>query len=143
MDPLSVAASVITLLDAACKSSKFIYSFFRDIIDGPSVVQNHCIFLQVLQGSLTQLREICAIVEPQNELVMKIRTNVNQCLKDLEIAERRIMVADRNMRSRNTRRTWALVRWALFKGDPWIHNFFSRMKMWQNTFACDLMLLQL
>jgi Fungal N-terminal domain of STAND proteins len=143
MDPLSAAASVVALLDAACKSSKLIYSFFRDIVDGPSVVQNHCIFLQVLQGSLTQLREICAIVELQNEHAMKLRTNVNQCLKDLKIAERRIIMVDRNMKSGNMRRTWALVRWALFKGDPSIDNFFSRMKMWQSTFACDLMLLQL
>lgn len=143
MDPLTGVVSVIALLDAACKSSKLIYIFFQGIVDGPSVVQGHCAFLQVLQESLTQLREICGIVEPRDEHVTKLSTNVSQCLKDLNIAERRIIMADRNMKSGKMRRTWALVRFTLLKEDQWIDSFFNRMMMWHSTFACDLLLLQL
>ncbi|KAL8861174.1 MAG: hypothetical protein Q9178_002390 [Gyalolechia marmorata] len=126
MDPLSAIAGVLTLLDAACKSSQFICIFFRAIVDGPSIVQSHCRFLQVFQANLAQLREVCTITEFQSEHVLRLDTNLNQCLEDLKTAERRIMNADRNMKSGNLRRTWALVRSALLRGDLWIDNFFRK-----------------
>lgn len=118
MDPLTVIAGVVTLLDAACKSTQTICIFFRGIVDGPSIIQSHCMFFQVFQDSLAQLREICTTTELQSEHVRRLDTNINQCWEDLKIAERRIVKADRNMKSGNLRRTWGLVRCALLKGDP-------------------------
>lgn len=143
MDPVSVIAAVVTLLDAACKSSQFICIFFRGIIDGPSIVQSHCRFLQIFQVNLAQLRELCTVTELPSDHILRLDTNINQCMEDLRIAERRILKADRNMKSGNLRRTWALVRCALLRGDPWLDSFFSRMQMWHSTFASDLTLIQL
>ncbi len=143
MDPFSTVAGVLALLDAVCKSSKFIHVFFRGIVDGPSIVHGHCVLLEVLQNKFLQLQEICALAEPQDNHVLRLSTNLSLCLKDLNIAESRIATVNCNMKSGKSRRTRAIVRWAVFKGDPWVDRFFDRVKIWQSTFTCDLIQLQM
>ncbi|KAL8752838.1 MAG: hypothetical protein Q9199_005462 [Rusavskia elegans] len=65
-------------------------------------------FLQIFQVNLAQLRELCTVTELPSDHILRLDTNINQCMEDLKIAERRILKADRNMKSGNLRRTWAL-----------------------------------
>ena len=143
MDPFSIVAGVVTLLDAACKSSKLIYAFFQGMDDGPFIIQSHCVFLQALQENLAELRNFCTVRNIEIEQVMRLSSNVDQCLKILKTVERRILIVDRRIRSGSIRRTLVLVQWAVLKGDLWVDSFFDQIKMWQSIFACDLVLLQL
>ena len=140
MDALSGAAGILAILEAACKSSKFIYHFFESIIDGPSEVQHRYDIIQALLNTLVDLQSLCSMTELGTQQTGRLLTNTKQCLADVQAAEKRIARIDQHFRARGIQRTWTKVQWALGRS-PWLNKFFERVKLWHSILIGDLVLL--
>ena len=143
MDPLSATASVLTVVEAACSSSKFICTFFQSISHASDDIHHYRAILQALQESLTQLRTVCTLTDFSREHAAKLLSKANEYFNELKAAEEHISLIDRSLQAGRIRRTWTLVQWTLLKGEPWVDRFFKQMTMWTSMIKCDLILIQM
>ena len=140
MDALSGAAGILAVLEATCKSSKFIHHFFQSIIDGPSEVQHSYHTIQALLNTLLDLQSLCRVSELDTQQTGRLLTNTKQYLVDVQAAEKRINRIDQQFAARGFRRTWTRIQWAL-GNNPWLNKFFERVKLWHIILTGDLILL--
>lgn len=140
MDALSGAAGTLAVLEATCKSIKFIHHFFQSIIDGPSEVQQTYNIIQALLNTLVDLQSLCSMTELGTQQTGRLLTDTKQCLADVQAAEKRITRIDQQFGARSFQRTWTKIQWALGRS-PWLNKFFERVKLWHSILTCDLILL--
>ena len=142
MDRLSAVANVLSVLEAACNSTQFIYKFFQSITNGPSEIQDRCDAIQALRSSLMNLQSLCRTSELERQQVAVLLANTEKCLGDVQAAEKQIIQIENNLAINGIHRTWTIVRWALDR-NTWLDRFFERLKMWQSIFTRDLVMLHL
>ena len=142
MELVSAAASVLALIEVTSKSTNYIYRFFQHFIDGPLEVQNHCASIKALQNNLMELQTLCSTTQLGTQQITRLSHSVRQCLADIQLAEQRIKQIDRDLTAEVVCRTWTKIKYGLMRGDPWLEKFFDRVKMWNDIFIYNLVLLQ-
>jgi hypothetical protein len=146
MDPLSATASVLALIEGTSKSAKYIYCFFRNVVDMPLEVKNYCVSIQALTSTLTEIQTLWCTgnFEPQQTTQFtQLSQSVRECLADVQVAEKRIGRIEKDLKAKKARRTWTKVKYGLIKEGPWLEKFFGRVRMWNNFLTYNLVLLQM
>ena len=143
MELVSAAASVLALIEGTSISTKYIYRFFQNVADGPLEVQNHCVSIKALQNNLMELQTLCSTAQLDTQQITQLSHSVRQCLADIQSAEKRIKQIDKDLTAEVVRRTWTKIKYGLVREGSWLEKFFDRVKMWNNIFTYNLVLLQL
>jgi hypothetical protein len=143
MEVISAAASILALIEGTCKSTKYIYRFFHNVADGPLEVRNHCVSIKALENNLLELQILCSTVQLGTQQITLLSHDVQQCLVEIQAAEKRIKQIDKDFAAEIVHRTWTKIKYGLRREGPWLEKFFDRVKVWNNTFTFNLVLLQL
>ena len=138
MDALSGTASVLAILKAVYRSTRFVHTFFQSIVDGPSEIRDKHNVIQALQNTLLDLQSLCDTIELGAQQVSRLLANIEQCLADVAAAEKRFREIDRDLASYGIHRTWAKVKWAFERNSSWLEENFARIKLWHTILTFDM-----
>jgi hypothetical protein len=138
MDPVSVSASVVTLLAAAGGSCKFLHAFVLDIADAPQDIRKQNEMLNCLTHTLTRLSQVCSEIPenfrfetPLHEWIARFSTEVSSTRDRIEV---RAASLDHG---RYIRRIQGSFRWVIF--DRQLRKFYGSLEHWNIVFsqACN------
>lgn len=142
MDPVSVSASVITLLAAAGGSCKFLHTFVLDITDAPQEIRKQNEILKCLTHTLMYLSQVCGEISENfcsesglPEWITRFNTEVSSTRDRIEAK------ATSLARGRYIRRMQCNFRWITF--DRHLRKFYGSLEHWNIVFSQGCSALQL
>ena len=142
MEPLSITASVVTLLAVACTSCQSIHSFLGGFADAPHDIKRNCAALQSLKSTLHCIQSLPAEFEIGQYFTENLKARLEECMTDLCVVETRVHKAQGQIRKGKLRKTWMRLRWSV-SDEHWLGRFFARVQTYQTVFALELMMLQM
>lgn len=139
MDPLSVTASAVTVIELLSQSCLFLCDFLRNFCDAPVNVKHHHMALQALYAGLRKVQDLHTKNPSTVELSPEFSALVPEWLADFVAVEAKLRkIRDRLGEGRGTR-SWARVTWAL-SSEQWLEKFLKRVHVYHAVFSSELML---
>jgi len=111
MDPISVSASIITLLAAASSCCNFVHKVIINVADAPHDIRIHIKKLECLQGTLTCLVEIHPRLPPGFELAENLRDGIKEFAQDMCSLHMRVQAKIHSMEHGKGRRIRESCTW--------------------------------
>jgi hypothetical protein len=138
-DPLSIAASIASLLTISIQSCRYISNFFTQVSSAPAEVSFYRLCFQALHATFSELQIIftdCSLVG----VVLfppGFDHRLESCKKDLEAVQAIINDMEQKMKGTRMRRTWASINNTLFTHER-LEKFSNRLQQYQALFTLDL-----
>jgi hypothetical protein len=135
MDPVSVAASLLTLLGAAGATCEFVYNFILDIADIPDEIRSQAIKLQCLHQSISTLLDIYRRddLPPELQIDPFLERNIRIFLDDVRKVETKIQSSSQRLDGSRTRRLWERLTW--LSSDRRLRKFYGSLDDWIKIFS--------
>lgn len=143
-DPVSIAASCITVLSTAIWACRQLSKCIDRIAKVPRTVQHCSLLLKSLASTFDQLRSLGREVHLHSqpiELPEKFDDRLNECVTDLQMIEKRMSQVRQSLERNRLRRTWTQMKFNVFD-EPHLKEFFERLQLYQSAFSLDLITFQ-
>ncbi|USP79462.1 hypothetical protein yc1106_06736 [Curvularia clavata] len=138
-DPLSIAASIASLLTLGIQSCRFLSNFFSKISDAPVEARLYQLCFQAMDATFCELQAICESWPATGEVTfpMGFEDRLTSCMKDLQSVDAFIRKAQPDIYTTTMKRAWAKVKYAMFADDR-LGKFSVRLQQYQASFTLDL-----
>jgi len=133
MDPLSVSASIITLLAAAGGSCKFVYNSIFDIADAPAEVQSYRSRLECLERTFSTLLQIYSTLPQDIQVDTVLQNRLVEFGKEIQAMKRSIGAKDNLVRLSYGHRMRERCKWLLH--DRQLQKFLCSLEQWDLVFS--------
>jgi hypothetical protein len=135
MDPVSFAASLVTLLGVASATSKFIYNFILDIRDVPDEIHSQAIKLQCLRQTMDVLISLCVpnTSVPELQLDPFLELNLRRFLGELQAIEGRLKECSLKLKGSRKQHAWERLNW--LSSDRKLRKFYASLDTWMQIFS--------
>ncbi|KAF1841331.1 ankyrin [Cucurbitaria berberidis CBS 394.84] len=135
MDPVSFAASLVTLLGVAGKTSEFVYNFILDIRDVPKEIRSQAIKLQCLHQTLTALWSLygTSSMTPELQLDPVLEDHIRIFLSEIQTLENKIR--ERSTKLSGSRRQHMKERLIWLSSDRELRKFYTSLDNWSQIFS--------
>lgn len=136
MDPISSAASVITLLGAAAGTIKVIHDAVNSIIDAPRDIRTQSERLGFLSITLASIVQTCKQLPGDCQLDLEL-CGIGELVKDAILLEGKLSARGTRMVRSSLGRVHESCKWLLF--DRQLKRFFEYLDQW-NTILSQVFL---
>lgn len=135
MDPVSFAASLLTLLGAAGATCEFTYNFILDISDVPDEIRSHAIKLRCLHQSISTLMNLYGRddLPPEMQLDPFLERNVRHFLDNVRVVETKFRNSSVRLDRSRTRHLLERLKW--LSSDRQLRKFYSSLDDWILIFS--------
>lgn len=142
MDPVSATASMITLVEVACKSCHALHDFFRGISEAPDDIKQYCAILRSLKSTFQCMRSLIADPTVGQHLLRNVGTSLEECSVDLQSVDAKCRKAQEAMQRGKVRNSVTRIGWYL-SGEHSLEKFFARIQRWYTIFSLEMSSLQM
>jgi hypothetical protein len=138
-DPLSIAASIASLLTLGIQSCRCLDKFFSKISDAPVEVKLYQLCFQAMDATFCELQTICGSWPTTGEVTFPIgfAKRLTSCTEDLQSVDAFIRRVELDMGTTRVKRTCAKVKYAMFADDR-LGKLSVRLQQYQASFTLDL-----
>lgn len=140
MDPISTAASVITLLGAAAGTIKVIHEAINSIIDAPKDIRTQCERLGCLSITLASVVQTCKQLPDDCQLDLEL-CGISELVKDAISLEGKLKARRTRMIRNSLGRVHESCKWLLF--DRQLRRFFESLDQWNTILLQTLGVIQM
>lgn len=144
-DPLSGAASALTLLGFSLSSCQFLLDLFLKAANAASEIQQHILWLQALHSTFTQLHELGNNPNHRDILAL-LPPDFNDCLReanvDLQFMEVRARKINNDLTKRGAVHPWNKLKYAIL-ADKHLSRLSERLQRYHAKFTIDLLTAQM
>ncbi|OAL49194.1 ankyrin [Pyrenochaeta sp. DS3sAY3a] len=143
MEPISSAASILTLLAAAGSTCDFVYNFMLNIREIPEEIHSQATKLRCVHQSITALLAIYSHkdISPDWQLEPIFETNFRDFLLEVKDLENRIQKNSTLMKSSRTQRVWERLTW--LSSDRRLRKFYNSLDDWVRIFSMEVQTTQM
>ena len=142
MDPISATASMITIVEVACKSCHALHDFLRGISEAPDDIKQHRATLRSLKSTLHCMQSLIADPTVGQHLLRNVGTSLEECSMDLQSVDAKCRKAQGAMQRGKMRNGVTRVRWYL-SGEHSLEKFFARLQRWYTIFSLEMSTIQM
>ena len=142
MDPVSATASILAIVEAACKSCHALHSFFRGISEAPDDIRQYCATLRSLKSTLQCMRSLITDPTFGQHLLRNVGTSLEECSIDLQSVDAKCRKAQGAMQKGKLRNGVTRLGWCL-SGEHSLERFFARLQRWYSIFSLELSTIQM
>lgn len=128
MEPIGVSASILTLLNAAGESCKFLYNLYIDLEGAPEEIRAQAIKLQCLNLAVHQLVESYKKLPKEFEVDPRVADEVKQFEGQVTSMQRKIQRKSTKVSQGRRQRAWQSCKWLLF--DRQMNRFLQSVDHW-------------
>lgn len=133
MDPVSFAASLLTLIAAAGKSCEVISEFVFDIHDAPKDIHAQSNKLQCLQQSFRHLLGVFTALPPDLQLDTVLQQNLVAFTQDIDSFTTKVQGMGIRLGQGRVQHAWERVKWLASDRD--LKRFNQSLDHWDRVFA--------
>jgi len=144
-DPLSCVANITAILGFTTHSCHYLFEFFTKIVDAPTEIRHHILWLRALQSTFSELQVLVGDGRLRNifmHLPPGFDSRLRGACSDLQEVEQRVRRIAGRLKKGGMIQTWARFKYA-FSGDQWLKKFLERLQTYQAIFTLDLLTLQM
>jgi hypothetical protein len=141
MDPISLTASLLTLIAAAGQSCKVITEFVLDIHDAPKEIHAQLVKLQCLQRSFCQLLGVFRSLPPDFQLGTDLKRELTSFVQDIDNFKEKVKVKGIRLGQGRVQHAWERVKW--LANDRDLKKFNQSLDEWDRIFAASASAAQL
>lgn len=143
-DPISIAASLISILTLAGGTCRQLSEYFTRIARVPATVRHCSLWLTTLASTFDKLKTLGSEIRLYHqsiELPEGFNGRLRECTVDLQAIERRVGRVRQNLGKNRVLCTWTRVKYTILD-ERCLQEFFQRLQMYQSTFSLDLHIIQ-
>jgi hypothetical protein len=135
VDPISFAASLVTLLGVAGAASEFVYNFIIDIKDVPEEIHSQAIKLQCLHQTITILISLYGpnARVPELQLDPFLEDNLRRFLGEVQSLESRLRQCSLKLKGSRKQHVWERLNW--LSSDRKLRKFYASLDTWMQIFS--------
>jgi hypothetical protein len=135
MDPVSLAASLVTLLAAAGAICEFAYNFILDISEVPDEVHTQAIKIRCIRQSFSSLVRFYerSDLPPELHLDPFLENSIRNFLKDISVFETEMVRKSTGLVKSRTRHLKERLTW--LSSDRRVRKFYSALDDWMKIFS--------
>ena len=142
-DPLSITASVLTVVACAAQSCDGLCRFLRSISEVSEDIQHHIAALQALQSTFAGIAALERDIPIRAFIKPAFKVRLNECMLDLQEMEKLVKSFHIQLEEGRVRRMWTRVRWSSLSHNHKLQKYLSRIESYHTTFSLDLLLLNM
>ncbi|CAN9191541.1 unnamed protein product [Alternaria alternata] len=139
MDPISTAASVLTLLGAAAGTIKFIHETINSIVDAPDDIKRQSERLGYLSITLASVVHACKQLPDECQLTVELR-GIGELIKDAKSLKAKLITRESRMKKNNFDKFYESCKWLL--ADRQFKRFFESLDQWNTILLQTLGVIQ-
>ena len=139
MDPLSVTAGVVSILELLSHSCGFVTAFIRKISDCPVDIRRYQVILQALAKAIQDFHSLCTENVSHIKLSQEFSNMVAECMADFVLIEAKFRKVSKTCEQSRRRIAWARLRWSL-TSEHWLGQFLSRVPHYCSAISLELQL---
>ena len=128
MDPISISASILTMLAAAGGCCQFIHNLFIDVADAPSDIRAQIVQLKCLYRTIKHLLQIYTDLPENIQVDGDIRRNIEEFTR--EILHIKAKIAGKDTFWKGGRGLQILERLRWLYSDRQLRKFFASLEHW-------------
>lgn len=142
MDPLSVTASVLTLVAAAGQSCKFVSSLVRQVNGAQDEIKKQCLVIDALSTTFVKMGTLLGTLPGTVQASSEIVRSLEDFVKEVRAIE--VLAHDSNqlVGGRNGQSLCARVKWVLIGEKRW-ERFIKDLVIWNTVFSNELKMIQM
>ena len=143
-DPISIAASLITVLTLAGCTCRQLSAYFTRIAKVPTTVQRCSLWLMSLASTFDKLKSLGSEIHLYHYLIQLpegFNDRLRECTVDLQAIERRVGQVRQNLGRNCVLRTWARIKYTALD-EQCLQEFLQRLQMYQSAFSLDFIIIQ-
>jgi hypothetical protein len=140
MDPISTAASVITLLGAAAGTIKVVHDTINSIIDAPNDIKRQSERLGHISITLASVVHACEQLPDDCHLDLELR-GIGELIEDAKLLEAKLNTRGTRMMRNNFSKIHGSCKWLL--ADRQFKRFFESLDQWNTILLQTLGVIQL
>jgi len=133
MDPVSISASLVTLLAAGAASCRFVYEFVRGISDGPLEINSQAAKLKCLLQSMSDIVDVYTTLSSELNLEPQLELQIRRAIRDIRATETRIRI--KSLKLADSRLQNFRERCLFLSTDRRIKKLYSSLDQWNNIFS--------
>ena len=139
-DPLSITASVASVLTISIQTCRFLGTFFSQISEAPADAEQYQLFFRALIAAFCELQIICNDKTNTGGTLFPpdFKDRLESCKEDLEEMQTFVEGINYEMKGKKLKKTWTRISYVLF-ADERLKKFRIRLQIYQATFMLDLM----
>ena len=144
-DPISIAASLITVLTLAASTCRRLSEYFVRFAKVPSTVQRCSFLLTNLASTFDKLKSLGSeiyLFHQSIQLPEGFNDRFKECTVDLHAIQRRVDRVRQNLGKNRVLRTWARMKYTILD-ERCLQEFFQRLQMYQLAFSLDFSIIQM
>jgi hypothetical protein len=143
MDPVSFAATLVTLLGLTGATTQSVYNFILDIHEAPNEIRIQVIKLQCLHEIITTLmaRYGSTTTSPQLGFDPLLETHLRRFLCDIQGLEIKLKNCSARISGSRTQHFWERMTWLM--SDRKLRKFYASLDDWMRIFSAAVDLTQL
>lgn len=142
MDPVSATASIIAIVEVACKSCHALHDFLRGISEAPDDIKQYRATLRSLKSTLQCMQSLIADPTVGQHLLRNVGTSLEECSIDIQSVDAKCWKAQGAMQRGKVRNGVTRVGWYL-SGEHSLERFFARLQRWYTIFSLEMSTLQM
>jgi hypothetical protein len=142
MDPLSVSASVITLLAAATTSCRALSSLYHETSRATENASASSALFHALLSHFAQLEVICRALPASSIVMLELHQRLCVFLRDIKNDALAIESVRKEMTRSRVRRTLANIKWTTTTHDR-SEKFLEKLHAWNVIFSNNLQVIQM
>ncbi|KAF7674549.1 hypothetical protein GT037_007309 [Alternaria burnsii] len=139
MDPISTAASVLTLLGAAAGTIKFIHDKINSIVDAPDDIKRQSERLGHLSITLASVVHACEQLPDDCQLTVELR-GIGELIEVAKSLKAKLITRESRMKKNNFDKIYESCKWLL--ADRQIKRFFDSLDQWNTILLQTLGVIQ-
>ena len=139
MDPISTAASVLTLLGAAAGTIKFIHDTINSIINAPDDIKRQSERLGYLSITLVSVVHACEQLPDDCQLNVELR-GIGELIKNAKSLKAKLITRENRIEKNNFGKVYESCRWLL--ADRQFKRFFESLDQWNTILLQTLGVIQ-
>lgn len=142
MDPLSITASVLTLVATAGHSCVYVSSLIKHTSNAPDDIKRQCVAIDALSATFGRLGTLLTTIPASVQINAEFAQHLNNFIIEVKEVEHLTNGANELISRRGVGSTRARVKWALGGEKRW-RAFIENMALWNTIFSNELQTIQM